>query len=269
MEKLTLNNENYFSEEASRIYTGSSEIKSFLKCESETLAKLNGEWIEEPSKALIQSSYIDAYFSDEMVEFELSHPDIFSSRGATKGQLKSEYSELNNIIAQAENDPMFMKYLNGEHQTIMTGEISDVSVKIKIDSYFKDKLIVDLKAIKDLKLIWNDELNCKQNFINYYDYILQGALYQEIVYQNTGKKIPFVIAVMTKEKYSERALLQLPQDELDAKLEEIKNILPRIKLLKEGKLEPNSCGHCDYCKSKKKVTGLYDYNTYFSMRGGI
>lgn len=128
------------------------------------------------------------------------------------------------------------------------------------------KLITDLKVIKDFNLIWNEETYKKENFINYYDYILQAALYQEIVRQNTGKQLPFIIAACTKQEYSERALLSISQEELDLKLEFLKNYLPHIQELKEGKIEPASCGKCPYCLSKKKTTKIYDYNYYFQER---
>ena len=149
----------------------------------------------------------------------------------------------------------------------MTGEIAEVPVKIKIDSYFPDKLIVDLKAMKDFELIWNSELKIKQNFIQAYDYILQGALYQEIVRQNIGKQLPFIIAATTKQEYPERALLNVPQEEMDIKLKIlIDYTLPRIKELKEGKIKPNYCGKCDYCKSLKKVQKIYNYQDFFEER---
>ena len=128
------------------------------------------------------------------------------------------------------------------------------------------KLITDLKVIKDLKLIFNEETHQKENFINYYDYILQAALYQEIVRQNTGKQLPFIIAACTKQEYSERALLSISQEELDLKLEFLKNYLPHIQELKEGKVEPVSCGHCEYCLSKKKTEKIYNYKYYFTER---
>lgn len=91
-----------------------------------------------------------------------------------------------------------------------------------------------------------------------------GALYQEICYQNTGKKLPFIIAVATKQRYSQRALLQIPQEKLDLKLEFLKEYLPHIQALKEGKIEPTSCDHCDYCISKQKVDRLWYYDDYFN-----
>ena len=96
--------------------------------------------------------------------------------------------------------------------------------------------------------------------------ILNGAIYQEIVRQKTGKQLPFIIAVATKEKFSERALLQIPQYTLDEKLEEVKEYLPRLQAIKQGKIEPKSCGCCDYCISKKKVQGIINYWDFFNER---
>ena len=158
---------------------------------------------------------------------------------------------------------MFYKYLQGEHQVIMLGEIAGVPIKIKIDSYFRDKVIVDLKAMKDFNLIWNENLKNKQNFIDYYDYITQAAIYQHVVEQNTGNKLPFIIAATTKEEYPERALLNIPQEFMDERLEELKVIIPHIQEVKEGKIEPTACGKCDYCKSLKKTDKIYNYYDFF------
>lgn len=262
---MELTQETYFSKEAEEYYAGSTQIKNFLECEAKALATIKGEWQEETSTAMLQSSYIDEYFGGTLSIFKNNHPEMFKK----DGELKAEYKDLDNIIKQAENDPMFIKYLKGLHQVIKTGEIAGVPVKIKIDSSFPGKLNVDLKAIKDFNLLWNDELRIKQNFIDYYNYVLQAALYQEIDRQNTGFKLPFIIAAMTKEKYSERALLNIPQEKMDEELEKIKEYLPRIQAIKQGKIIPTACGRCPYCKSLTKVTNIYNYNDYFEKRGGF
>lgn len=256
---VELTEQNYFSNEMNKKYTGSSQIKSFLSCEAKTLAELNGEWEEEKSDSMLVSSYIDESISGTLEAFKEHNPQIFTQ----KGELKAQYKIADKVLEQIQNDPMFSKYLSGDHQTIMTGEISGVPVKIKIDSFFKDKLIVDLKAMRDFNLIWNNRTGRKENFIDMYGYVIQAALYQEIVRQNTGKQLPFVIAACTKQEYSERALLSIPQEELDLKLEFLKNYLPHVQDLKEGKVKPTSCGKCQYCLSKKKTEKIYDYNFYF------
>ena len=256
---VELTEQNYFSNEMNMKYTGSSQIKSFLSCEAKTLAELNREWEEEKSDSMLVSSYIDESISGTLETFKEQNPQIFTQ----KGELKSQYKIAEKVLEQIQNDPMFYKYVNGEHQKIMTGEISGVPVKIKIDSFFKDKLIVDLKAMKDFNLIWNDTTKQKENFIEKYGYVIQAALYQEIVRQNTGKQLPFIIAACTKQEYSERVLLSIMQDELNNKLEFIKSYLPHIQELKDGKVKPTYCGKCNYCLSKKKTEKIYDYTFYF------
>lgn len=257
---MELNENNYFSDEAKKIYTGSSQIKDFLKCPACAMAKLRGEWQEEKSKAMMVSSYIDAAISNELDFFKEQNPEIFLKNG----DLKAEYKVAEDVIAQMKEDPMFMKYLSGTPQVIMTGEISGVPVKIKIDSYHKDKLLVDLKAMGSLDLLWNEKTHQKENFVDFYRYTIQAALYQEICYQNTGKKLPFIIAVATKEKYSRRALLQIPQEVMDREMLFLKEFLPHLQALKEGKIEPTCCGTCPYCISKQKTTQIYWYQDFFN-----
>lgn len=150
----------------------------------------------------------------------------------------------------------------------MVGEINGVPVKIKVDSYHSNKCIVDLKCVASMDLIFNEKTRQRENFIDYYKYVLQAAIYQEVVRQQTGKQLPFIIAVATKEKYSERALLNIPQEKMDEELNYIKEILPHIQAIKQGKIEPVGCGKCDYCKSLAKVHNIYNYNEYFEKRGG-
>ena len=93
-----------------------------------------------------------------------------------------------------------------------------------------------------------------------------GALYREIVRQNTGLTLSFIIAAVTKEKYPEFALLQIPNDELDTKLQFLQEYLPHLQAIKQGKIEPVACGKCSYCISKKKVEKIYYYDDFFNER---
>lgn len=68
-----------------------------------------------------------------------------------------------------------------------------------------------------------------------------GALYQEIVYQNTGKILPFIIAVATKQKYSQRALLEIPTDVLSQKTTFLHEYLPHLQKIKNGEIEAVGC----------------------------
>ena len=250
-----LSEENYFSKKNNLKYCGSSQIKSFYDCEARTMAELNEEWKKTENKSLLVGSFVDASVSGTLENFTNQHPEIFKKDGT----LKSEYIQATYILERIKKDEMFNKYLSGDHQTIMTGEIEGVPIKIKIDSYHKDKAIIDLKCVKNFEPIWNNQTKQKENFVDYWKYTWQGALYQEIVYQNTGKKLPFFICAVTKELEPDLAILNIPQEVLDEKLEIIKTILPRIKELKQRIKEPIRCEHCDYCKLTKKITKILDY----------
>lgn len=247
--------ETYFSKENELKFCGSSQIKSFMDCEARTMAKINGEWEEEPSTALLVGSYVDSAVSGTLDIFKAKHPEILKKDGS----LKAEYVKADYILNRIERDELFMKYISGDHQTIMTGEIANVPIKIKIDSYFPDKAIVDLKCVKDFEPVWNNETKTRENFIDYWKYTLQGALYQEIVRQNTGKRLPFYIAAVTKENEPDIVVAGIPDEVLDIELEKIKEILPKIKMIKDGILEPTRCEKCDYCKWTKTLTKVLDY----------
>ena len=89
------------------------------------------------------------------------------------------------------------------------------------------------------------------NFIEYWGYDLQAAVYQEVVYQNTGERLPFFIAAASKEEETDIELIWIPDDHLREKLIEVENNTPKIVALKNGEVEPLRCGLCDYCKHTK------------------
>lgn len=255
MNNHNLCEENYFSQENEMKYCGSSQLKSFLDCEARTMAKINGEWKEEPSTAFLVGSYVDAAVSGTLDVFKAQHPEILKKDGT----LKAEYLQAEYILSRIERDEMFMKYISGDHQTIMVGEISNVPIKIKIDSYFPDKAIVDMKCVKDFEPMWNEKTKEKENFVDYWGYTIQAALYQEIVRQNTGKRLPFFIAGATKQKEPDIAVLAIPNEVLDIKLEQIKDQLTHIHNIKTGAIPAQRCEKCDYCRFTKKLTQILDY----------
>ena len=132
----------YFSDEK---HMSVSRYKSFNYCE---VSAMYGE--KPDSTALLVGSYIDNYFNGTLEEFKKEHPEIISSRGKTKGELKADFKIADDIIEKLTNDETFMKFMSGEHQTTMTGEIAGVPFKIKMDSYTPHKAIVDLKVMRSI-----------------------------------------------------------------------------------------------------------------------
>lgn len=134
----------------------------------------------------------------------------------------------------------------------MTGEISGVPVKVKVDSLLPDK-IVDLKIMKDFEPIFKPEQG-RLNFIEAWRYDLQGAVYQEIVRQNTGKKLPFYIAAASKEKETDLAVIEVSPAYLELELAIFEEKVMRYDAIKSGAIKPKRCEHCNYCKSTKVLT---------------
>lgn len=253
--KEQLISETYFSTEANQKYMSNSQFKSFRECEEKALAELSGEYERPVTTSLLVGSYVDAYFEGTLDVFKGKHPEIFKRDGS----LKADYSKAEYIIERVERDEKFMKYMSGEKQVIMTGGIEGVPFKIKIDSYHKDKAIVDLKIVKDFKSIYDKELHKRVPFAELWGYDIQGAIYQEIVRQNTGKKLPFYIAAATKETEPDIALMSIPQERLDECLSLVKALAPRYQAIKQGKESPVRCQKCDWCKKTKVITEIIDY----------
>ena len=258
---MKLTNENYFSVESNQEYMSASSFKDFMKCEVDALKKVNGEVVEEPSKAMLVGSYVDAYFSGEMDDFKKKNPQIFKKDGT----LLKDFEQANDIIKAIESDSFFMDYMRGEKQKIMTGIIAGVKFKIKIDCLLKN-IIVDQKVMASIREpIWveRDGRNVKTDFVDAFGYDIQGAIYQEIVRQNTGILMPFVLAVATKEENPDKAIIQIDQYWLDRALKVVEGLAPRFDAIKKGIVEPQGCGRCPSCRKDLILDSVVSYEQLF------
>ena len=263
MEELVLTKENYFSQEANMEYMSASQYKDFKDCEVHALAKIKGEYVEEKSKAMLVGSYVDAYFSGEMEQFKAENPQIFKKDGT----LLKDFEKANEIIAAIEKDQLMMKYLGGKKQVVMTGVINGVKFKIKVDSLLEDA-IVDQKIMSSIReLVWKYDEETKRNrqvdFVEAFGYDIQGAIYQEIVRQNIGKRLPFILAPTTKEEEPDKALIQIDQEYLDKALKEVKANCQRYDMIKKGIIDPIGCGNCPSCRKARKLTDVVSYKEMF------
>ncbi|WP_304428814.1 PD-(D/E)XK nuclease-like domain-containing protein [uncultured Acetatifactor sp.] len=253
---MQLTSENYYSREANREYMSVSQFKDFvgtygrLGCEFTALEKIEERWEDEKSTALMVGSYVDSYFEGTLAKFKAENPSLFKKDGG----LKAEYVKADEIIARIERDEYFMKYMSGQKQVIMTGELFGAKWKIKIDSYIPDVAIVDLKVMSSItELKWVKDLGYL-DFVRYWGYDIQGAVYQEIVRQNTGKKLPFYIAGATKEKEPDIRIIHVTDNYLQEALSVVEANTPRILSLKSGELEPDRCELCDCCRHTRVLT---------------
>lgn len=245
---MKLTKRNYFSKKANLEYMSVSQFKSFDKCQASALAEINGKYKREKTTALLVGSYVDSYFEGTLPKFIKENPEIFKKDGT----LKAEYVQAEVIIQRILKDKLFTEYMSGKKQVIMAGNINGVPVKIKIDSLLPDK-IVDLKVMKDFDNVYSPE-NGLQPWFEGWGYDLQGAVYQEIVRQNTGLQLPFYLAAATKEKVTDIDIVHIPQNMLDFALERVKRDIETYDAIKKGIVEPERCEKCEFCKLSKVLT---------------
>lgn len=252
---MQLTEDNYYSTEANMEYMSESQYKDFagtygrLGCEACAMAKIRGEYEPEKSTALMVGSYVDSYFEspESFQKFKDQHPEIMTKAG----NLKAEYQKADKMIARVKMDDFFMFCMSGEKQTIMTGELFGIPWKIKMDSYIPGRFIVDLKTLQSIRKVFWVKDTGYMDFIRYWGYDIQGAIYQEIVYQNTGKRLPFYIAAVTKEDEPDIEIIGVEQFYLNQAMASVEQNIERIKRVKSGQEEPMRCERCDYCKSTK------------------
>ena len=265
MEEI-LNEQNYYTPEMNMKYVSVSQYKRFIgnpydndTCEAAALAEARGE-IERPiTKSLLIGSFVDEALTGDLEKFKAEHPDLYASRGNNKGELKADYKQAEEMVERAKKDLTFMAYVDGgDHQVIMTGEIENVPVKIKIDHVAKldgkPVAIVDLKTVRSMhETFYAKDSGEHLTWVERWNYDLQGSVYQFIYEQNTGIKLPFYIAAISKDKDSAGVahprlkVIQIPQNKLDERLAEVKANIHKIQDLKDGVIEPIYCKHCDYC----------------------
>lgn len=257
---MQLTAENYYGQEANQEYLSVSQYKDFCGthgkpgCEEYALAKLKGEWVEdmESSTALMVGSYVDSSFEGTLDLFKAKHPSMFKRDGS----LKAEYVRADNIINRCEQDQLFMKYMSGKKQVIMTAEMFGANWKVKIDSFLEDICIVDLKTCQGVSKTFYHEDCGKINFLAEWGYYIQAAVYQKVVEINTGKKLPFIIAAVSKEAEPDIQLIAIEQSLMDEALVEVEQNTPKIVALKAGEIDPIRCelSTCDYCKHTRILT---------------
>ena len=235
----------YYSDEK---YMSVSSFKKYQKCEVDGKKGFSGEM----SDAMLIGSYVDAYISGTLDKFKEDHPEIISGQGKTKGELKTAYKNADLICEFITKDKVFSQFMSGEKQTIMTGAISGVPWKIKMDSYSPHIAINDLKVMATV----TDRIGNFYDFITPWGYDIQLACYQEIVFQNTGERLPCFICAVTKEVPINSVIISIPQVYLDRALYRVSSQVEHFNAIKLGEVEPIGCGICKTCIDARTETQI-------------
>ena len=249
MKKPRLTKKTYFDDKKS--YWSASQYKQFCDCESKAMAEIRGEYERPASNALTIGSYIDTALTEPkmMEQFIKSHPEMFKKDGT----LKAEFVKCDEMIDRAKRDRVFMEYLKGQKQKIITFDLDGIPFKAKLDVYRKGERIVDLKTVKDMEYMYRAGEG-RMSPIEYWRWTDQLALYQYGIEQTTGDKLPCYLAIITKETVPALYLVELDQEILDASLNFVRSVMPRFDAIKSGIIEPEHCDNCDWCKATKIIT---------------
>ena len=240
-------------------------FKRFLVCEAEALAELKGTWIpQRDPTALLAGNYLHSYFESPEAHqsFIDAHPEMFSTRGSTKGQLKAPYKVAESMIQALKDEPSFQAAYQGNKEEILTGKINGVKWMGKLDCFDPTRVFfLDLKTTQDLhKKYWITDEKHWGSFVEAYNYPLQMAVYQELIRQNYGTRpVPILVAV-SKQEPPDKAFVEIPQDKLDEAMDQLLAAQPRVERIIAGEAKPNRCEQCDYCRATKHMGQIISMN---------
>lgn len=243
-QELVLTPENYYDKDTDFQYMSFSIFKNFLQNEAAALADLKGEykWFDNDT-ALLVGNYLHSYFESPQAhrKFIVEHPELISTRGATKGELKREYAICEKMIARLEADDLFTSLLAGtERETIITGEIDGIKWKGKTDALNIEKgYFIDFKTVKDLNgdcEIW--ENGTRSHFIHARKYDMQMAIYRELLKQTYGKEFQPIIWAVSKEETPIARAFAPEEFSMQMALEQVKDKQQRVKAIINGEIKP-------------------------------
>lgn len=278
---IKLNNDNYYSKQANMDYMSVSQFKDFAgtfghnACEMAAYKNWLNPTEKEWTKSLLVGSYVDAYFEGNLDAFKEAHQDLLCTKTSIKRhaegkaplELYADFRQADVMIAALEKDPVFMDYCSGEKQAIMTANLFGIEWKIRMDFYKPHERIADLKIIKNMQPIWSPSAG-KVDFIHYWGYDIQGAIYQKVVEMNTGERLPFFICCATKEDVMDHEIIEIGQNHLDKAFAFVQAHLPHVLEIKNGLVAPVACGTCASCKTSKLIKAPISLDSIMPVQHG-
>ena len=263
-----LNEQTYHTSEANLKWLDCSTYKNMVGtagrkgCECRAIAIAKGEYIQPKTEALLVGGYVDAYFDKSLSQFCLDNMESVFSKTSIKRFEKTEnpndlerltaFKQADIMIQRAIKEPLFMQYVEGETQKILTAEIEGVPIRVKLDSY-DGKRITDVKTAASItETYYTKDSGQRLNFVENFGYIEQAFFYQAAVEQNFGKHLPFYLAVITKEKHNNEphprvAVIQIPDKIIEDKGKEIREKIKGVWSVLQGEFDPIPCGTCEWC----------------------
>ena len=270
---VELTQENYYQDTSRLSY---SRYKRYKQCQAKAYAVDNSICVEERDETpLLLGNYVHSYFeSPEAPEkFMAENGDkLLAKTGKNKGKLKSDFIIGDKMIESLKDDDGFNRLYHGyssdnvQKEMIVYGEIEGVPVKGKLDSVnWSRGYFVDLKTMKSIySEEWNAELRKRvpaavNNILNF-GYHGQLGLYRGLLKQMTGQAFRPLIVAVSKENVPDKDILKIDEEWLEDGLGNLKADIVEVWDVIQGKQKPKSCGHCDYCRSQKKLNAVISLN---------
>lgn len=256
--KIVLSDDNYYSNETDWQYMSNSQFKRFKECEAQAMARLKDNW--EPNSdpvALLVGNYVHSKFENEEAhkKFKEKNETKMFSKRSPYGLLKA-FQVAEDMIQALEGQEFFTNLYQGEKEHIVQEKYLGVEWKAKIDCLnLENDYFVDIKTSADLeKKVWSNVYNKRVSWVVDFGYYLQMALYAKLLEIKFGRPFTPIIAGVSKQEPPSVKLYQLDPWILEVELAELEKDLPRIIQVKNGEIEPNYCGKCEYCRGHMKVS---------------
>lgn len=159
LELPILTEENYYDDV---YYMSNSRFKEYIACPLRQQAIDLGFWRGKKSTdALLLGNYVHSYFESEVAHAKFldeNGAELVSTRGATKGKLKTSFKIADTMIKTLEKDELFNTFYHGTEddivikEAILTGELKGIPFKAKVDSLNISKAyFVDLKTMESIR----------------------------------------------------------------------------------------------------------------------
>ena len=255
-----LTQSNYHSPAARKRWFSSSEVKAAKRCESSWLAERQGKVKRQEDKpAFLYGHLFEAALTMPPTQFQAwlsEHPELLSSRGATKGELLSQYRGALDLAKAVRRSPYLYGVIRrSKKQVILTGTLQGMPVRVMMDLLDKDTSIYDLKSMRDFSSKYNPVSEEWQDWWAYWDYPMQLYIYQEIARQN-GMSVPHVGLIAGSKSDLDVQALTFGDEIMNAAAADTEYTLDRMDKILAGSEEPQSCGVCPWCLRHKKITAF-------------
>ena len=275
MNKHKLTDENYYQDTK---YFSNSMISEYLDCSARAEAKRKGEWKDEGFKLPFAiGHYFESLLnndSERVIETD-EYKHLMLNKADKNGNRKQNASAklCHTMYDKCKTNPLFMRFNEGENELIFTGEIHGVLFKCRIDITNIEKgFFTDTKSTKaNLKPFINEDGEevldfeefdwkdgKKRPFYEHFDYIMQLAIYQELLRQNLGVNLQPVLNASSKVKPFRYRTFAIDKNDvrLSEKIELLEDHINFVQSIRSGEIEPLRCekSFCEYCNETYNPT---------------